>query len=202
VKLTAKDVTPALKSSVNAYLVARAFAEVMRERVNVVYQEVLQIHPLYEDMETRRRGKGEPKRIFNPDRMYLSTDEETCSEVYAEVNLTLRERGIKQPETPDDHCPALVAEHLQTKAEHLIIESAAAQRRCSRLALMPGSFKTNFFAWALISIGSLFICAWAWWLSCQISRNHYSRRFKTMAERERYITRCRELEGAGNWRAS
>jgi hypothetical protein len=146
VKLTAKDVTPALKSSVNAYLVARAFAEVMRERVNVVYQEVLQIHPLYEDMETRRRGKREPKRIFNPDRMYLSTDEETCSEVYAEVNLTLRERGIKQPETPDDHCPALVAEHLQTKAEHLIIESAA---EMLKVGIDAGEFQNKLLCMGL-----------------------------------------------------
>ena len=124
VKLTQKDVTPALKSSVNAYLMARAMAEVTREKVNEVYQEVLQIHPLYEDLDTRAR-KAEPSRIYDPDKMYLSTDEETCSDVYADADFTLRERNIKPGDMPRDHCPALVAECVQRDTEHLIIETAA-----------------------------------------------------------------------------
>lgn len=124
-KLTQEDVSPGLRSSVNAYLMARARAEVIGERVEAVYKEVLEIHPLYADLEAERKGNGEPKRIFESKMMYLSTDEETVKEVYAEANATLLDRGIKPPNMPEDHCPACVAEVLQTKAEHLIIENAA-----------------------------------------------------------------------------
>jgi len=122
-KLSQKDVTPALKSSVNAYLIARAFAETMREKVNEVYKESLSIHPLFEDFMSERRN-GANKRILDVDKMYLSTDEATCKEVYADVNYVLKEKGIKPDDMPDDHCPALVAEELQRKTEKLIIDSA------------------------------------------------------------------------------
>lgn len=136
-KLTAKDVTPALKASVNAYLVGRAFAETLREKVNAVYQEILLIHPLYEDLDTRAR-KAEPPRIYDPDRMYLSTDEETCSDVYADANHTLKERGIKPDDMPAEHCPALVAEDVQRKTERLIIENAAEMLQSD---ISPGDFQ-------------------------------------------------------------
>ena len=126
-KLMQKDVTPAVKSSVRAYLLARCYAEVMREKVNTVYCEALEIIPLYEDRaQLRDPSRQKPKtRIYDVKQMYLSTDEETCKEVYEDVNFHLKKKGIKPAEMPEDQCPACVAEHLQTKTEWLIIDSAA-----------------------------------------------------------------------------
>lgn len=126
-KLSIKDVTPAVKSSVNAYLMARVYAETMRAAVDKVYKESLEIFPLYTDRnELRDPSRRKPKeRIFDHDKMYLSKDEETCKEVYADVNFQLRKQGLKPDSMPDDHCPALVAEHLQVKTQWLLIECAA-----------------------------------------------------------------------------
>lgn len=126
--ITKPEITQAVKSSVNAYLMARAYAETMREKVDVVYKETLEIFPLYTDLTSRRiskRRRCKPERIYDPERMYLSADEETCKEVYADVNHQLRKQGIKPETMPDDYCPALTAEHLQTKTEHILIDAAA-----------------------------------------------------------------------------
>lgn len=126
-KLIMQDVTPAVKSSVRAYLMARAYAETMRAAVNPVYRESLEIHPLYTDRdELRAPSRRKPKeRILDVDKMYLSKDDETCKEVYADVNFQLRKMGLKPASMPDDHCPALVAEHIQVKTQWLLIECAA-----------------------------------------------------------------------------
>jgi len=118
-----KQVTQAVKSSVNAYLMARAYAETMREKVDEVYKETLDIFPLYTDLE--RRGGDKTQRIYNPGRMYLSKDDETCKDVYADVNFQLRKKGIKPDSMPDGHCPALTAEHIVVKTKHLLIDSMA-----------------------------------------------------------------------------
>lgn len=124
-KLSEKDVTPAVKSAVNAYLMARAYAETMRAQVEPYYKKALEIIQVYEDHTFGDRHKPTMKRIYDHNEMYLSQDEETCKEVYADVNFHLRKDGIKPDSMPDDHCPALVAEHLQLKTEWLLIESAA-----------------------------------------------------------------------------
>lgn len=121
--LTPENVTSAVKEAVQGYLLARANAEVMREKVNQVYREVLEIHPLYTDFMAERRE--EIKRVTDVEDMYLSTDEATCGEVYRDANLTLREMGLKSDDMPDEHCPALVAEELQRDTEHLILEASS-----------------------------------------------------------------------------
>ena len=122
-KLTEESITPGVKSSVNAYLMARARAEVMTEKVDAVYEDILTETPLYADLEMR--GHDEPFQILKPKDMYLSTDEDFCAEVYAEANKRLREMGLKPDDMPDGHCPALVAQNLQRDCEWLIIDNAA-----------------------------------------------------------------------------
>ena len=112
-----KEITSAVKSAVNAYLLARAHANTMREIVNKYYKEALEIYPLYTD----RHKKAE--QIYDVKRMYLSEDEQTCEDVYNDVEYRLRRDGIKPPEMPDGQCPALVAESIQRDAENLIIEA-------------------------------------------------------------------------------
>jgi len=122
-KLTTKDVTPGVKSAVNAYLMARVYAETIREEVDEVYKETLGIFPLYTDAFTRHNQKVE--RILDVNRMYLSKDEETCKNVYTDANFQLRKRGIKPDVMSDDECPALVAENIQLKTQWLICDTAA-----------------------------------------------------------------------------
>jgi hypothetical protein len=123
--MTQPDVTYALKSAVRAYLLARAYAETMREKVERCYREALEIFPLYED----RNVRNSKKRIYKSKYMYLSTDEETRAHIYEDVNFQLRKNGIKPDEMSDDHCPACVAEHLQAKTEWLICDAAAEMMR-------------------------------------------------------------------------
>ena len=120
---TKPQITQAVKSSVNAYLMARAYAETMREKVDPFYTEALAIHPIYTDLTTR--ANTEVERIYNREQMFLSEDDETCKEIYADVNFHLRKAGLKPDNMPDSHCPALVAEHLQIKTEHILIDAAA-----------------------------------------------------------------------------
>lgn len=128
VMITPEQIPQSVKSAVNAYLMTRTYAEVMREKVNEVYKESLEIFPLYTDMyadlESKRR-RAEIKRIYNPANMYLSKDEDTCKDVYKDVDFQLRKKGLKPESMPDDHCPALTAEHLQTKTQHILIDAAA-----------------------------------------------------------------------------
>ena len=127
-KMSIKDVTPAVKSAVTAYLVARAYSETMREKVNEAYREALEIFALYTDAtfgKESRRKRSQIERIYSPDKMYLSGDEETVKAVYEDVNFHLRKKGLKPDAMPDDHCPALVAEHLQSKTELLVLDASA-----------------------------------------------------------------------------
>ena len=87
--------TPEVKSAVNAYLLARVYAETMREKVNAIYHDILTEHPVYADRyasSDRMRGNGE--QILDPDQLYMSEDEETIKEVYAEANKRTRAAGL------------------------------------------------------------------------------------------------------------
>lgn len=113
--------TPTVKSLVSSWLMQKALAEILREQVNAVYLEVMREIPIFSDYKTSARRMGDGSRIFDPNHMYLSTDEESCQKIYDRVEILTRERGIKPPEMKDGFCPALVAESDLTKIEHLII---------------------------------------------------------------------------------
>jgi hypothetical protein len=122
-----KDVTPGLKSAVSAYLMARARAEVLREKIDKIEREILESacyfsNPLLADHSIT-------KRITEPSESYL-LKEDDARDYLLDVRAALMESGydIKQvPNEPEHHyfCPALTAESLQTTTEHLIIENGA-----------------------------------------------------------------------------
>lgn len=110
--------THEVKSCVNAYLMARAYAETMRERINAIYRDILTECPIY---ETR---SGKP--ILDPERLYLCEDDALVRDAWDEANKRERAAGIKPDLMPDEHCPALAAEFMQTKAENMLIKASGA----------------------------------------------------------------------------
>ena len=115
--LTEKDVTPAVKHSVNAYLLARAYAETMRDKIDEIQRQILSEIPLINPKD------GE--RITEPKYSWTCTDEELMTEYFAECNIREREAKLKPEDMEDDFCPALVAENIQTDTEWLIFDAAA-----------------------------------------------------------------------------
>ena len=115
------ELTPAVRSAVNAYLISKAHAQLMREDVDKVYTELFDIYPLYTD---RYSDQMKPRRIYNQNDMYLSKDDATCQDIYRDIDITLKERKIKPEDMEWDHCPALVAESMLTKCEWLICDAA------------------------------------------------------------------------------
>jgi len=116
--LTKEDVTPAVKSSVNAYLLARTYAETKRGQIDAIQRAILAEFPIYAKLDN-----GE--LITDPKHVYLCTDEAELKFYYDECNVRTRAAGLKPDDMPDSHCPALVAETIQTQTEHLLIECGA-----------------------------------------------------------------------------
>ena len=113
-------ITPALKSAVNAYLMARANAELQREAVDRIEREVLESASYY--TETK-------KRISDPAKTYQLCDSESRDYLLtlkqALINNGYDIKSIKgEPET-HYYCPALVAENLQRMTEKVLVEAAA-----------------------------------------------------------------------------
>ena len=121
-KLTEKDITQDVKSAVSAYLMARAYAETMRERIDKIETAVLVQCPLTNGLEIKHVQPA--REITEPKEVYLCTDKDMLEEHYGEVNHRVRAAGLKPDDMPDSHCPALVAESLQCDTEHLIIDTA------------------------------------------------------------------------------
>jgi len=121
--LTPQDVTPEVIEAGYAYISALAVTKTTAEIVQPIYAKVLTGFEFYNDLETEH---GEPRQpITDHKDLYLSTDEEQISAYYGAVDKALRENGIKPDDMPDEHCPLLVAEHNQTKAEWALITAAA-----------------------------------------------------------------------------
>lgn len=108
--------THEVKSYVRAYLLARTHAQLTRARVNATYREILTECPVY------ATDTGRP--ILDPGHLYLSDSEAHVRDAYDEADKRLRAAGVKPANMPVDHCPALVAEHLQINIERQLIEAA------------------------------------------------------------------------------
>ena len=102
---------------VNTYLLQRAYAETMRERVNAIWQDLLN------ENDVREQETGE--RITEPRYTWL-TDDETFARLHTEANKRERAAGLKPASMPDDFCPALVAETKQSEIERTIIDTSGA----------------------------------------------------------------------------
>jgi hypothetical protein len=125
--MTPKDVTPAVKSAVNAYLMARTHAELLREKVDKIEREILESGSYFSG--PLLAGHAMTKRITEPSESYL-LKESDATDYLLDVKAALIKAGYKIETCPGEpehyyFCPALTAESLQTTTEHLIIESGA-----------------------------------------------------------------------------
>ena len=125
--------TPGVKSAVRAYLMARAYAETMREKVDEVYREILTECPVYADQF------GHTEQILNSKDLYLCSDDTLCQDAFEIANHRLRAVGLKPDNMPDSHCPALVAENIQMEAEQLVIDNMA--EALGQEGKKPGDFR-------------------------------------------------------------
>ena len=129
--LTIKDMkraieTPTVKKLVASWLLAKTHAEIMREKVDNVYREILEEIPLYDDKDfgsERTRGSGD--RITDQKHFYLSSDESSVQKCWDEADKRLRDIGLKPESMPAEYCPALVSEHEVLKIEWLLLETTA-----------------------------------------------------------------------------
>ncbi len=114
--------TPEIIQCVRTYLLAKTFAEVKREQVDKIERQLLSERCLTATLGCDSRPAGfVPHRITDPKDLYLC-EEEAFKGFYAEASRRERAAGVKPADMPDEHCPALVAEHLQIQAENLLIE--------------------------------------------------------------------------------
>lgn len=130
-------VTPEVKSLVNAYLLQRAFAETLREKVDAVYREILTEIPVYADTY------GRDRQILKSGDLYLCSDDVLCEKIYAEGNKRLRALKLKPDDMPDGYCPALVAEDQQVKVETALIDAAGAKIGIDSHKLLCAGLKTR-----------------------------------------------------------
>lgn len=104
---------------------SQAYAQTMREAVDKIQRKVLEEIPLYDDLDAEQSG-AERQRITDPKRTWLSKDDAAFGRYVAECSKRERAAGLKPASMPDDYCPALVAEDLQTKAERALLDSGGA----------------------------------------------------------------------------
>lgn len=116
-------ITPEVKAAVNAVLVATTYAQTVRAEVDKIERGVLEECPLHFSKKIRREA-GDEKVITEPSRAWMG-DEAEFLDFCQESSKRERAAGIKPPEMPDEHCPALVAECIVRDAEHLLIECTA-----------------------------------------------------------------------------
>ena len=121
--VTVADITPAIKQSVQAVLLARAYAETMRARVDKIQREILAECPVRTAPEHLEQDPTLPQYITEPKDTFLGTDMD-CEDYFAECNTRERAAGLKPDSMPDEHCPALVAEDIQRKAEWVLCGAA------------------------------------------------------------------------------
>lgn len=118
------EIPAAVVRAVDAALLARCYAETMRSAVDAIQREILRECPIKRDpCWSDRAAGGEPDSITDPRKVYMGMDHHV-EDFYAECNKRARAAGIKPPQMPDDHCPALVAEDIQLKAELFLLDCA------------------------------------------------------------------------------
>ena len=123
------EITQAVKSAVNAYLLTCANAEVHREKVDAIQRNILATANYYTDEKFLNRGRTIKEKIIETkDTWFMSSGE--SHDYFSDLRMALERSGYKIESTPGDpewsySCPALTAECLQTDAEHILIDAAA-----------------------------------------------------------------------------
>lgn len=115
-KADARKVAAALMKPAKLVLAAKTVAKMERERVDKIKREILAAQVFtYRDDDGRQLRVTEPKYDWQ-------MGEHDAQKYYALLEARHARDGYK---LEPGHCPALVAEHEQTKAEWLLIEAAA-----------------------------------------------------------------------------
>ena len=108
-----------VKMLVTAYLITRAKAEVIRERVDEIQNEIIS------DIMPISTWKGDNGRVITTGKdLYLCDDEALCTEIYAKFHEAEVADGIKPADMNKEYCPALVAECEQNNLERELINAA------------------------------------------------------------------------------
>ncbi len=129
-------ITQALKSSVNAYLLTRCHAEIMRKEVDKIAEKILASMKFYGNKYSKR-GLAAPDvrfRILKHKDSWLMNDEDSHDyltflrddilKAGFDAPLSEYEPGEPTPEW-SYKCPALVAESQLVDTEHLIVRCMA-----------------------------------------------------------------------------
>lgn len=116
-KLWAKTNAPVAK----AVLMAQAYAELERERVDAYIAPILAKYAFKADGFDGRYLGEYPQGITNVRDLYLCGDEPGLKAFYADCDEAHRAHGFTGPQ---GHCPALRAENLLIEAQNALIEVA------------------------------------------------------------------------------
>ena len=116
---------------VDSWLLLKTRADIIRAKVDEVYNEILRKTPVYVSDEFAEMG-AKKERIFQHDQLYLA-ENETARNIFAEARRELSKtydiEGIKDEPFYCYKCPALVAENEVTGIEHLIIKCVGRMTR-------------------------------------------------------------------------
>ncbi len=110
------QIVAVLRPHITKLLVHMAYAQLKREDVDKIQKKVLAEQCYY-----GRKHTGEQFRITDPKISY-QMDDQSAATYFAKLNAIHLASGYK--DAAKGFCPALVAEHDQTKAEWALIDAA------------------------------------------------------------------------------
>ena len=119
-KQRARQVAKALEPSVQTVLLAQAMAQVERERIDALYNGILEQTRYY---IRKRDAICEQERLTDHSKAWLLSDFDS-KHFYGQCEFAIRKAGYTFEQVPEGYCPALMAESLQRDAEHALILAA------------------------------------------------------------------------------
>jgi len=133
-KQRAQKVARELTPIVDAYLMAKAYAELQREKVDAIQRRLLDATEYYPDRTLGRRGITKRERITDPKSTWLMSDTDS-NKYLTDLRNELTAAGYTIEDIPDQPywiytCPALSAETLQIDAERALIHQAGELLNC------------------------------------------------------------------------
>lgn len=130
-KTTIEDyLTPEAVKAVELYLIARTHYELMRREVRkitipLLAERTLMATACTKASKTASVSEGfsniEPRRITDPEDLFLCEDEPAVAEYFAESRRRQRAAGIKPADMPDNHDPDCCAHIVLVEAENHLI---------------------------------------------------------------------------------
>ena len=141
-KLSPQDIPDDLKRNVGTLLVAMTHAQLMREKMDKLDDELLSTASYMSDLRWSPRLHPENKEESFPiksrrDTVYMKDDD--AKDFFTRRDKRIHEMGY---DIPKDHCPALTAELLVREAQRLVIDSAYPWTHITRDSLRYGKFGT------------------------------------------------------------